>query len=80
MKGITLDKNNSSLFTFDSIKKMVLTQDEIKSAERHQFLWDSKTKDVYTRQISRTVQPTMETKRIVLEDHNSVPFGFKICK
>jgi hypothetical protein len=41
MKGITLDRATSDIFTFERIRKMVLENDCLESAERFQFIWNS---------------------------------------
>jgi hypothetical protein len=56
---------------------MVLNDEEIESERRYQFTWNQKSKDIETRYISRTVQSTIDSKRIVLDDNNTVPFGYE---
>jgi hypothetical protein len=77
-KGITLDRANSNLFTFETIKNMVLNDEQIESAKRYQFTWNKQTKDVETRYVSRTVKGTLDSKRLVLDDNSTVPFGYDI--
>jgi hypothetical protein len=77
-KWITLDRANSNIFTFDSIKNMVLKEAELKSAKRFQFIWNEKTKDIETRDIDRTAKQTMDTKRVLLSDYSTVPFGYEL--
>jgi hypothetical protein len=77
-KGITLDKANSNKFTFESVKDIVLKNAKLESEKRFQFVWNEKTKDVETRFISRTAKQTMETKRTLLSDYSTVPFGYEI--
>ena len=77
-KGITLDRANSNLFTFDKVKNMVLDGASIQSEKRHQFVWNQTTKDVETRYVSRTVQSTLDMKREFTEGtYDTVPFGYK---
>ena len=75
-KGITLDSANSRIFTFERVRDIVLKGERQESEKRFQFRWDNKTKDVETKYISRTVRATADTKRIVLADHDTRPFGY----
>ena len=75
-KGITLDRANSNIFTFENIKKMVLENVKLESEERLQFIWNEKTKDIYTREISRKAKQTIETQRTSLTDYFTIPFGY----
>ena len=75
-KGITLDKVNSNIFTFGNVKNMVLKDEELKSAERFQFIWN-KDKKIETRYISRSAKQTTDTKRILLSNHYTIPFGYE---
>ena len=77
MKGITLDRATSDIFTFERIKKMVLENDTLESAERFQFIWN-KDKEIETRYITRKVRNTMDSKRVVLDNHFTLPFGYEI--
>ena len=63
-KGITLDINNSNIFTFESIRDMVLEKTKLKSEKRYTFTWDNHTKDIKTDYVSRTVRTTVDSKRI----------------
>ena len=40
MKGITLDRDNANIFTFERIRDMVLKEAKLKSEKRHQFIWN----------------------------------------
>ena len=55
---------------------MVLKEAKLKSEKRHQFIWN-KNKDIETRHISRTTQSTLNSKRIVLDNHDTLPFGYE---
>jgi hypothetical protein len=77
MKGITLDRATSDIFTFERIRKMVLENDTLESAERFQFIWNS-NREIETRPIKRKVRNTMDSKRIVLDNHFTLPFGYEI--
>ena len=57
---------------------MVLKNDLLESEKRFQFVWNEQTKDIETRFISRTAKQTMETKRTLLSDYSTVPFGYAI--
>jgi hypothetical protein len=56
---------------------MVLKDDELKSAERFQFIWN-KNKKIETRYISRSAKQTTDTKRILLNNHSTIPFGYEL--
>ena len=47
-KGITLDRANSNVFTFDNVKKIVLENKILESEKRYQFTWNKLTKDIET--------------------------------
>ena len=55
---------------------MVLKNVQLESAKRHQCIWN-KNKDIETRHISRTTQSTLNSKRIVLDNHDTLPFGYE---
>ena len=55
-KGITLDRANDEVVNFEAMKDMVLNCKEPKSKKRHQFKWDSQTKDIVTKYIARSIQ------------------------
>jgi hypothetical protein len=76
-KGITLDRNNSNIFTFENVKDMVLKDVKLVSEKRYQFTWNSHTKDIETKYLSRTVQSTVDTKRILLDNYDTLPFGYQ---
>ena len=77
-KGITLDRANSNVFTFENVKKVTLNNKPLKSEERHQFTWNKTSKDVETKYISRTVNSTIDSKRTSLENYETLPYGYKI--
>ena len=75
-KGITLDRANSNKFTFEAVKDMVLNKTVIESEKRYQFTWNTSTKDIETRYISRTVQSTFDSKRNAF-GFDSIPLGYE---
>jgi hypothetical protein len=75
-KGITLDRANSNIFTFETVKDTVLEKKTLKSEERFQFRWNDKNKDVTTTYIAKTVRGTVDTKRTVLENFDTLPYGY----
>ena len=77
MKGITLDRATSDIFTFERIKDIVLKNETLTSAERFQFVWNKST-EIETRYIKREVRNTMDSKRVVLENNYTLPFGYEI--
>jgi hypothetical protein len=76
-KGITLDRMNSNVFTFENVKKMVLENGELESEKRFQFIWN-KEKQIETRFISRSAKLTTDTKRNVLSNYYTIPFGYEV--
>ena len=56
---------------------MVLKDETIVSAKRHQFVWNQRTKDIETRRISRTVQATVDSKRSIV-GNDTFPFGYDL--
>ena len=63
-KGITLDCANDKLVNFDTLKKMILNDEPIKTAERYQFKWNKSNKDVITTYVARSIHSTVNSKRI----------------
>ena len=57
---------------------MVLSNGTLKSDERYTFTWNKSTKDIETKYISRTIKNTMDSKRIVLDNYDTVPIGYKL--
>ena len=54
---------------------MVFTGKEIQTEKRFQFIWNQTTKDIETRYIPRTVKPTLDLKRSIVEGTcDTVPF------
>ena len=76
-KGITLDRANSTKFTFDTVRDMVLNNTIIESEKRFQFVWNQSTKDIETRYISRSVRSTFDSKRNVCFEFDSLPLGYE---
>ena len=97
-KGITLDRCNSNIFTFENVKNIVLNNlplDEegepdklfkvnevtnklsLESEKIYQFTWNPKTKDIETRYVSRSVQSTIDSKRTILSNFDTLPFGYE---
>ena len=76
-KGITLDKTNSEIFTFEKMKLIALKHKSIESAKRFQFSYVNK--QVVTNYVSRTVKSTLDSKRICVENSfDTLPFGFAV--
>ena len=74
-KGITLDKANSKIFTFEMVRDIVLNDIKVESEKRFQFGWNNKSKDIETKYVSRTVRQTVNTKREVLPNYDTLPIG-----
>ena len=56
-------------------RDVVLKDIKFESAKIFQIGWDNKTKDIETKYVSRTVQPTVDTKREVLPNYDTLPLG-----
>jgi hypothetical protein len=76
-KGITLDLANSSVVTFETMKKMVLNDTEIETEKRFQFRWDNNTKDIITVDIGKSIKSTISEKRTI-DGYDTLPFGYKM--
>ena len=74
-KGITLDMANDEVVNFETMRDMVLNGGAIKSKERFQFQWDTKTKDIITKHVSRSIKSTVKEKRTI-DGYDSKPFGW----
>ena len=74
-KGITLDMANDEVVNFDTMRDMVLNGDSIKSKERFQFKWDTKTKTIITNNVSRSIKSTVKEKRTI-DGYDTKPFGW----
>jgi hypothetical protein len=61
-KGITLDRANSNIFTFDNVKEVTLKNLKIESEKRYQFTLNSRTKDIETKSIAALKK--MESNKI----------------
>ena len=75
-KGITIDRANASKVTFERMKDMVLKDKVLDTTERFSFRWDSKTKDIITKYMSRSIKSTAGSKRMLDDDYDTKPFGF----
>ena len=76
MKGITLDLANSKIGNFDKGKRMVLESETIETEARFQFIWDRKTKQIKTIEMSKKIQSTIPTKRNV-DGMDTKPYGYQ---
>ena len=76
-KGITLDRANDEVVNFDTMRDMVLNGKGIESKKRFQFKWDTKTKDIITNNVSRSIKSTIKEKRIV-DGYDTKPFGWGV--
>ena len=76
-KGVTMDRNNTSILNFDAYRNMVLNHTPILTSKRHQFRWNDVTKDIITKYIDKSIRSTIGEKRKVV-GYNSYPFGYKI--
>ena len=76
-KGITLDYNNSLLFTFDNFKKLVMEEEVIESHERFRFKSTYERK-VYTVPDKKKIRFTLDEKRLYNKyTYETLPFGFE---
>jgi len=74
-KGITLDIANDEVVNFDTMRDMVLNDTTIDSKKRFQFKWDTKTKDIITHHIARSIKSTVKEKRTI-DGVDTKPFGW----
>ena len=65
------------MFTFDNVRKIVLENKTLESEKRYQFTWNKSTKDIETKYVSRSVHSTLDSKRIVLDNYDTRPFGYE---
>ena len=77
LKSITLDFQNSKIFTFDTIKNTILDKSTLKSEKRYQFTWDNKTKNIETKFIDKTIRDTLDSKRLLTDNYYTLPFGYE---
>ena len=75
-KGITLDRANEKKVNFETLRDMVLNHTPIQSEKRFQFKWETETKNIITKYVSRSVRSTLKEKRTVI-GYDSVPLGFE---
>ena len=76
LKGVTLDRTNGDIFTFEKLEDMVLNNEVLTSAPRHQFITNELTKNIETRMLSKNVICTVDSKRCVVNDFETAPFGW----
>ena len=48
---------------------------ELESKPRHQFKWETRTKDIITKNIKRSIKSTIKEKRTI-DGYGTLPFGF----
>ena len=71
-----MDVATSKNITFETMRDMVLNNTSIKSEDRCTFRWDSKSKDVVTTFISRSIRSTVSSKRTI-DGWGTLPFGYE---
>ena len=76
LKGITLDRTNGNIFTFEKLKEMVLDNTTLTSAPRQQFITNELTKNIEVKMFDKKMQSTVASERHVLDDHSTVPKGW----
>ena len=59
----------------DEIKELGINNLELNSKPRHQFKWNTQTKDIITNNIKRSIKSTVKEKRVI-DGFNTLPFGF----
>ena len=74
-KGITLDIANSKNIHYESVKNMILKQSSLESEPRFTFKWDKKSKAVKTIYMKRAIRSTINSKRMVVDNFDTLPFG-----
>ena len=77
-KGITVDMANDEVINFDTMKDMVLNTTAgatMESKKRFQFKWDTNTKDIVAKYVSRSIKSTVKEKRNI-DGFDTLPFGY----
>ena len=72
-----MDRANDEVVNFDTMRDMVLNGTGIESKKRFQFKWDTKTKDIITNNVSRSIKSTIKEKRII-DGYDTKPFGWGV--
>ena len=66
---------NDEVVNFDTMGDMILNDTRIESQKRFQFKRDTKTKDIVTNNVSRSIKSTIKEKRTI-DGLDTLPFGW----
>ena len=69
-----LDKEGKNEWLYD-MKERGINDLEITSKNRHQFKWETNTKNIITKNLKRSIKSTITEKRTI-EGYDTRPFGF----
>ena len=64
------------MFNYEDIRTMALENKTLESEKRCMFSGNSHTIDIQTQYLSRSVRNTIDSKRMVVENYDTRPFGF----
>jgi hypothetical protein len=73
-KGITMDVKNCKKISFDAFKGAVLNGEKLESEKR--FMFKTINHEIQTKELSRQIRGTLDSKRVLISGYDSVPFGF----
>ena len=76
-KGVTINKKNSNFVNFNSIKEIIFNGREIKLPSFDLFTRDKIRGAIYNRPMRKTVK-LVYTKRILLENFDTLPYGYVV--
>ena len=76
-KGVTLNSTNRQFVNFNSIKDIIFNRQEIKLPPYDLFVRDKIRGAVYNRPMRKTVR-LVYTKRILLDNFDTVPYGYAL--
>ena len=56
-------------------KRLIIKEHSLESEPRFTFTWDKSCKDVKTVDIKRAIRSTINSKRMVVDNFDTLPFG-----
>ena len=78
VRGFTLNFRNSQQINFDSVVDMVkgIGPEKIVIADPHKIVRNGKTKEILIKSATKDYR-VVYIKRVILDDYNTVPYGYK---
>jgi hypothetical protein len=73
-KGITMDTKNCKKISFEAFKGAILNGETLESEKR--FMFKTINHEIQTKELSRQIRGTLDSKRMLISNYDSVPFGF----